>query len=209
MFRIMTKFDSYYLQIWILNFLHAFFFKHRNFLKWSIFFVCFATKIHRLVYSYVVFVKFEKSLWSRFSHFDMIWKIIVIVIFASNIHFIIHFDFYQFALKIWKSFSWMTQKKHDLIIQLLAVFSIESLISYNSQFSIWWLTTNCVTTKFEFESIYIFLFSFFICRNRWIDEKKLNAKNVVIAIALNIKLRNLFDFLHFILHSHSQYSSFD
>ena len=70
-----------------------------------------------------------------------------------------HFDFYQFALKIWKSFSWMIQKKHDLIIQLFVVFNIENLISYNSRFSIWWLTINWMTMKFEFESIYIFYFS--------------------------------------------------
>ena len=172
MFRIMTKFDSHYLQVWILSFLHALSSKHRNFLKWSIFFVCSVTEIHRLVYSYVVFVRFEESLWSRSSHFDMTWKIIVIVIFASNIHFIIHLDFYQSALKIWKSFSWVTQKKHDLMTQLFVAFSIENLISYNSQFSIWWLTINCVTARSEFESIYIFLSSFFICRNRWVDERE-------------------------------------
>ena len=209
MFRIMTRFGSHYLQIWILSFLHAFPSKHRNLLKWSVFFVCFATEVYRLVYSYAVSVWFEESLWSRSSHSDMTWRITVTVIFASNIHSIIHLDFYQSALKIWKSSSWMTQKKHDLMTQLSAAFSIESLISYNSQFPVWWLTANCVTARPGSESIYIFLSFFFICRSRWVDEKKLNAKDVVVAIALNIKFRNFFDFLHFILHSHSQYSSFD
>ena len=50
---------------------------------------------------------------------------------------IIHLDPYQSALKTWKPSSWMTQKKHDLMTSLFAVFSIESLISYNSQLSIW------------------------------------------------------------------------
>ena len=77
---------------------------------------------------------------------------------------IIQFDSYQFALKIWKSFSWMIQKKHDLTISLFVVVKIESLISYNSQFSIWWLTTNWLTMNFEFESFFIFLFFFFVYR---------------------------------------------
>ena len=127
--------------------------------------------------------------------FHEIWKIVVIAIFASNILFIIWkiivivifafvivlFDSYQFVLKIWKSFSWMIQKKHDLMISLFVVFKIENLISYNLQFSIWWLTINWITTRFEFESIYIFVFFIFLLftSNRWIVWKKwLNAKDV-------------------------------
>ena len=127
-------------KFWILNFLHAFSSKHRKFLKWTIFFVCFATKVYRFVYLYAVFICCIRETW----------RIVVIAIFAfwynlknhcdRDFHidyFIIHFDFYQFALKIWKLFSWMIQKKHDLMIQMFAVFSIENLTSYNSRFSIW------------------------------------------------------------------------
>ena len=85
-------------------------------------------------------LKFEKALWSWPSHPKSFFSI-----------------FSQFAIKTWKSPSWVTQKKHDLMIQLSAAFKIESLASYNSQLSIWWLTTNCVTVKFESESIFIFL----------------------------------------------------
>ena len=135
-------------------------------ISWNdLFFVCFATEIYRLVYSYVVFICCIRETW----------KIVVIAIFAFwydlknhcdrdfRIEYsIIHFDFYQSALKIWKSSSWVTQKKHDLITQLFVVFRIESLTSYNLQFSIWWLTTNCVTMRFEFESIYIFISFIFL-----------------------------------------------
>ena len=96
---------------------------------------------------------------------SMTWKIIVIVIFASNI--ISFFSiFSQLALKIWKSSSWMIQKKHNLMTQLSVAFNFESLTSYDSRFSIWWLTANWMTMRFEFESIFIFLsfylFAFYI-----------------------------------------------
>ena len=39
---------------------------------------------------------------------------------------IIYFDSYQFALKIWKSFSWMIQKKHDLMISLFIALMIDN-----------------------------------------------------------------------------------
>ena len=70
------------------------------------FFVCFATKITKficvcffLIWRIAVIAIFASIFWN----FE-IWKSIVIVIFAFEI---IHFDFNQFALKIWKSFSWM------------------------------------------------------------------------------------------------------
>ena len=88
----------------------------------------------------------------------LVWRITVTVIFASNF---ILLDSYQSAVKTWKSFSWMTQEKHDLMISLFAAFSIESLISYNSQLSIWWLTADWVTGRSNsssFLSFYFFIF---------------------------------------------------
>ena len=116
----------------------------------------------------------------------IIWKIIVIVIFASNI-----LSFFsisnQSALKIWKSFSWIIQKKHDLITQLFVVFNIENLISYHSRFPIWWLTTNWMTMKFEFESIYIFLFFIFLFRiSKSLDAISLHISNFEIFFTFTI-----------------------
>ena len=133
-------------------------------------------KLH--VRSYVVFMSCIHELYSwnlknrcdrdfRIEYFTT-WKIIVIVIFASNILFFSIFS--QSAIKIWKSFSWMTQKKHDLMIRLFVAFRIENLISYNLQSSIWWLTANCVTVKSEFESIFIFLFFYLFVSYIEIDE---------------------------------------
>ena len=197
MFRIMTKFDSHYLQIWILNFLHAFFLSIEIFWNDQYFSYVLRQKFInlciRMLYlwnlknrcdrDFRIRKRFEKSFWSWFSHLLLFFSI-----------------FSQFALKIWKSFSWMIQKKHDLMTQLFAVFNIENLISYNLRISIWWLITNWMTMKFEFESIYIclfFIFLFYISKSmNWSRKKCLNAKNVVIAIALNIKFRNFLDFLY-------------
>ena len=126
-----------------------------------------------------------------------------IVIFAS----IILFDFNQFALKIWKSSSWMIQKKHDLMISLFAVFSIENLISYNSQFSIWWLTTDWLTKKSN-SSFFLFSIFLFHISNRWVVWKKMieREKRYMIFYWWNkrdrieyIKFRNFFRFFVFIL----------
>ena len=140
----------------------------------------------------------------RIENHSMIWRITVIVIFASNILSFFSISS-QFALKTWKSSSWMTQKKHDLMTQLLVVFSIESLISYNSRFSIWWLTANWMTMRSEFESIHICLFSIFLFHisesMSWSKKREsLNAKDVVIAIAFDISdFENFLDFL-FLFH---------
>ena len=71
----------------------------------------------------------------------------------------------------------MIQKKHDLIISLFAVFSIESLISYNSQFSIWWLTIDWLTKKsnsnfFLFFYFFIFHIESMSCSRRIIKREK-------------------------------------
>ena len=96
---------------------------------------------------------FRIEIWSLKKHCDRDFRI-------RNI---IHFDSYQSALKIWKSFSWVTQKKHDLMISLFAVFDIENLISYNSQFSIWWLTADWLTKRSNSSfSLFFHLFIFHI-----------------------------------------------
>ena len=133
------------------------------------FFVCFATEIFKLMYSLCFFLKTWKIVVIAIFASNMLtWEIIVIVIFASKFfdlkkslwswssHRLFFSISNQFALKIWKSFSWMTQKKHDLMISLFVVFNIESLISYNSQFSIWWLTIDWMTKKSNFNSSFIF-----------------------------------------------------
>ena len=95
-----------------------------------------------------------------------IWRSTVIVIFAFEI---IHLDPNQSALKTWKSSSWMTQKKHNLMTSLSAAFSIESLISYNSQLSTWWLTADWVTERSNSSSSLFSIFSaFYTYWNRWV-----------------------------------------
>ena len=131
-------------------------------------FVCFAAEISRLmcvcfffkIWRIAVIAIFASISWN----FET-WKSTVIVIFASEI---IHLDFNQSALKIWKSFSWVTQKKHSLMISLSVAFNIESLISYNSQFSIWWLTADWVTERSNSNSsLFSHLFTLeFSYRNR-------------------------------------------
>ena len=56
----------------------------------------------------------------------MTWRITVIVIFASNILSFFSISS-QFALKIWKSSSWLTQKKHDLMIRTVCCFRYRKL----------------------------------------------------------------------------------
>ena len=131
---------------------------------------------------------FEKSLSSWFSHLNsLIWKITVIVIFASNI---ILLDFYQSALKIWKPSSWMTQKKHDLMTRTVCCFQYREfdfvqLTTFDMMTDNW-----LIDRKFWIRVTLYFLFFYF---SHWIDElfekNDLNAKDVVIAIALNIKFR--------------------
>ena len=136
-----------------------------------------------------------------FASISLTWKIIVIVIFASNILF----DFNQFALKIWKSFSWMIQKK--TWFDDFAVCCFQYRMFDFVQFTIFDLMIdNWLNDKeIEFEFFFIFLFFCFIHSNRWVvREKWLNAKNVIRffideidAIALNISnFENFLDFLH-------------
>ena len=88
------------------------------------------------------------------------WKSIVIVTFALEILSFISIH-NQSALKIWKSLSWMIQKKHNLMISLSVAFNIKSLISYNSQFSIWWVTVDWMTEKSNSSfSLFSYLFTF-------------------------------------------------
>ena len=83
-------------RFWTLSFLHALSSKHRNLLRWTIFFVCSAAKIHRLMYSYAVFMSCIHELYSwdlknrcdrdLRTKYSTVWKITVIVIFASAIN---------------------------------------------------------------------------------------------------------------------------
>ena len=132
------------------------------------FFVCFATEISKLMCAYfffkiwkiVVIAIFASIFWN----FE-IWKNIVIVIFAFEI---IHFDFNQFALKIWKSFSWMTQKNIIWWFHCL-LFSISKVwfrTIHNSRFDDWQLIEwqkNRIWITFYF---FIFLFSISKSMNR-------------------------------------------
>ena len=69
-----------------------------------------------LIWKIIIVVTFASNL--------LIWKNIIIVIFASKFVFLEIFN--QFALKIWKSSSWMIQKKHDLMISLFVALMIDS-----------------------------------------------------------------------------------
>ena len=107
-------------------------------------FVCSAAEISELVCLYASFLRLEESLSSRSSHRICWLEKSLWSWFSHRLFFSI---FNQSALKIWKSSSWVTQKKHDLMTSLFAAFNIESLISYNSQLSIWWLTIDWVTKR--------------------------------------------------------------
>ena len=141
----------------------------------------------------VAFIKFEESLWSWFSHQYL--EILSLKKHCSrdlriNISKFFLLDLYQSALKIWKSSSWVTQKKHDLMTSLSAAFSIESLISYNSQFSIWWLTADWLTESFEFEFFLIFYsFTFYIESMSCSREVIKRERRRIDAIAFDIRFR--------------------
>ena len=80
---IISKIDSHFLLIWILNVLYTFFLTSK-FLE-MIFFHMFCIEIREFVCLYV-----DVSIWKNiviviFATNSLIWKIIVIVIFASNI----------------------------------------------------------------------------------------------------------------------------
>ena len=119
---------------------------------------------------------------------------------------IILLDFSQSALKIWKSSSWMTQKKHELMTRLFVAFKIESLISYNSQFSSddWQLTEwqwdlNLSSSIIFYSLCFLYVSKSMSClKKKMIKREKRRCRD-------RIWLRNLLDFLHFI--SHSQYST--
>ena len=143
-------------------------------------FICFKAEISRLVYS-------------------LIWRITVVVIFASRIvdlknHYrrdfrIEHFSQFIVSLreKSERTSSWMIQKKHDLMISLSAVFNMKCLISYNSQLLIWWLTIDLLTTKFESNSFLLSYFFAFLYQSRYVIARlvKRNRRRIV-AIAIDI-----------------------
>ena len=147
-------------KFWTLNFLHAFSFKHRNFLRWTIFFVCFATEIHRFVYSYAVFMKFEKSLWSRSSHSAMTWKIIVIVIFASSI---LSFRFLSVCIKNLKIIFVNDSEKAWFDDSTVCCFQDLEFDFVQFTVFVWWLTANWWQWNLnlsQFLSFYLFIFLF-------------------------------------------------
>ena len=110
---------------------------------------------------YASSLRLEESLWSRSSH-RIRWLEKALWSWSSHSKLSLFFSiFNQSALKIWKSSSWVTQKKHDLMISLFAAFNIESLISYYSQSSIWWLTTDWMTERSNSSSSLFFIFSTF------------------------------------------------
>ena len=142
-------------------------FKHWSFLRWSRFFHVLQQRFIDLcicmLYSWSLKNRRDRDLRIDFCIYET-WRIVVIAIFASNILSFFSI-FSQSALKIWKSFSWVTQKKHDLMTWLFVAFTIESLNSYNSQFSSYdwqliddnkiWIWVNINLFISQYQSLYL------------------------------------------------------
>ena len=130
---------------------------------------------------------------SRIEYFR-VWKIIVIVIFASNILL----DLNQFALKIWKSSSWVTQKKHDLMFSLSAAFNIENLISYNSQSRIWWLNSWLNDKKIEFEfQLFSILSAFYTGIDELLEKKMIKRERRRSRDRIRCQISKIFSIFYF------------